>query len=151
MIRNISHRFYLLTLMSVFAMFDVLLLKFNFINGDISKIFFTLVVLGYLEHYDEQIKMKDHFNATMDFIAKYSFGIFFVHWYMAKLFGLICQYLPNFKQMLYVYSYSDIFHALVFCTIKFVFVLGSSILICYIIKTILTKLGVKNTRAIIGA
>ena len=149
-----NHRFILILLMIISSIVDILLLKLHFLNGDISKIFFALVVLGYLKHYDEKIMSMAKINSIMDFIAKYSFGIFFIHGYIIDLFNSVCKfYLPKLREMQYVYTYtlSDIFTALSFDFIKFIFALSSSILICYVIKKILEKLGVKNTRAIIGA
>ena len=47
----------------------------------ISKTILTMLVLGYLKHYDEWIMSKQALNKALDITAKYSFGLFFVHWY----------------------------------------------------------------------
>ena len=58
----------------------------------LSKTFLTMLVLGYLKYYDNWIMAKPLLNKTLDIIAKYSFGLFFVHWYWFfiynKFFGL---------------------------------------------------------------
>ena len=51
-------------------------------NGTLSKIFLTVIVLAYLKHYDNWLISKEKLNNTLDIIAKYSFGIFFIHWYV---------------------------------------------------------------------
>ena len=60
---------------------------FGWENFTISKTFLTLLVLGYLKHYDEFILSHKKTNAVLDFIAKYSFGIFFVHWYWLFIYN----------------------------------------------------------------
>ena len=45
----------------------------------VSKVLFTMLLLGYLKHYDGYILSHNKTNKTLDFIAKYSFGIFFIH------------------------------------------------------------------------
>ena len=58
----------------------------------ISKTILTMLILGYLKHYDELIMQKEFLNKTLDITAKYSFGLFFVHWYWFfvynQIFGL---------------------------------------------------------------
>ena len=47
----------------------------------VSKTVLTMLVLGYLKHYDEWLISKPVLNKSLDITAKYSFGLFFVHWY----------------------------------------------------------------------
>ena len=58
----------------------------------ISKTILTMLILGYLKHYDERILRKETLNKALDVTAKYSFGLFFVHWYWFfvynQIFGL---------------------------------------------------------------
>ncbi len=63
-------------------------------NGTVSKIFLTILVLAYLKHYDEWLLAHVRLNKVLDFIAKYSFGIFFVHWYFFFAYNQIFE-LPN--------------------------------------------------------
>ncbi|MBR1617623.1 acyltransferase [bacterium] len=61
-------------------------------NFTISKTILTMLILGYLKHYDEWITKNKLLNQTLDIFAKYSFGLFFVHWYWFfvynQIFGL---------------------------------------------------------------
>lgn len=55
----------------------------------ISKTILTMLVLGYLKHYDEWILKKETLNKALDITAKYSFGLFFVHWYWFFIYNQI--------------------------------------------------------------
>ena len=58
----------------------------------VSKTFLTMLILGYLKYYDNWIIAKPLLNNILDIIAKYSFGLFFIHWYWFfvynQVFGL---------------------------------------------------------------
>lgn len=126
---------------------DIYLLhRFGISNGTVSKIFLTLIVLGYLKHYDEAIKNCNWFNKTTDIIAKYSFSIFFVHWYVFFWFNQIFKT----EKVIPVNSLSELFTASGLVVVRFAAVTVVSLLILYILKQILIKLKVKNTRAVIG-
>jgi len=64
-------------------------LNYGISNGTISKIFATILLLAYLKHYDEWLLSHTRLNKALDIIAKYSFGIFFVHWYFFYLYNQI--------------------------------------------------------------
>ena len=55
----------------------------------ISKTVLTVLILGYLKHYDEWIMSKQQLNKVLDITAKYSFGLFFVHWYWFFIYNQI--------------------------------------------------------------
>ena len=55
----------------------------------VSKTILTMLVLGYLKHYDEWIINKKLLNSVLDMTAKYSFGLFFVHWYWFFIYNQI--------------------------------------------------------------
>ena len=55
----------------------------------ISKTILTMLILGYLKHYDEWIMKKETLNKVLDITAKYSFGLFFVHWYWFFIYNQI--------------------------------------------------------------
>ncbi len=134
-------------LMILTATMDIYLnYKYNIVNGTISKIFFTLLALGYLKHYDEKIKNCKWFNSTMDVIAKYSFGIFFVHWYVFQAY----LKLTGEKGIVPVNSPAQFFSALATVSVRFVVVTGVSFLILLGLKKLLEKLKVQNTRSFIG-
>lgn len=117
----------------------------SFINGTISKIFLTIIVLAYLKHYDEWLISKEKLNKALDFIAKYSFGIFFIHWYVFFLYNLIFD-LPN---VMPIVGNPLITLGLVF--IRFLAVSGFSLLILWSVKKIILKLNPNaNVRSFIG-
>ena len=64
-------------------------MNFGISNGTVSKVFLTILVLAYLKHYDEWLISHTKLNKVLDFIAKYSFGIFFVHWYFFYMYNQI--------------------------------------------------------------
>jgi len=142
-----NSRWWLIFVMLLTSIIDVYLLhKFQISNGTVSKIFLTLIILGYLEHYDADIKKCDWFNKSVDFVAKYSFGIFFVHWYVFFVFNQIFKT----AKVLPVNSMPDVAVALVLIVLRFTLVTVVSLGILYVIKQLLVKLNVKNTRSIIG-
>lgn len=111
---------------------------FGWENFTISKTFLTLLVLGYLKHYDEFILSHKKTNAVLDFIAKYSFGIFFVHWYWLFIYNQIFH-MPN------VIPFTN--NALLVVWIRFIVVAIMSILSLFLVKC-LVKDG--NSRKFIG-
>ena len=85
---NLRVLFWLLMIGS--AVLNVYLsLNYSIQNGTVSKIFATILLLAYLKHYDGWLISKEKLNKVLDFIAKYSFGIFFVHWYFFYLYNQI--------------------------------------------------------------
>ena len=136
-------------LMLFFSGLDIFLTyKYNFSNYTISKIFLTMLLLGYLKHFDEFILSHKKTNKTLDFIAKYSFGIFFVHWYWFFVFNKIfslnevisCSSLP-----------SSFFFAFVLVFVRFFAVAILSILSLFLAKFLLLKINKDiNTRKFLG-
>lgn len=120
--------------------------NFHINNGTISKIFLTLAILGYLQHYDEQIKNCNWFNKSADFIAKYSFSIFFIHWYILFAFNQIFK----ISKVIPVNSIESLYAAILIISLRYLTVLIISLVILVISKKLLTKLNIQNTRAIIG-
>ncbi len=142
-----KYRWTTILMMLFAAALDVYLLhNFNIMNNSVSKIFLNFVVLGYLMHYDEKIKQCAWFNNSMDLIAKYSFSIFFVHWYIFFAFN---QFF-NTAKVLPVNSTKDIFFAILIAIVRFCTVTAISLGILVILKKLLVKLQVQNTRKIIG-
>ena len=117
----------------------------GFTNGTVSKIFLTIIVLAYLKHYDEWLISRKKLNKILDTIAKYSFGIFFVHWYIFFLYNLIFD-LPNVMPIV-----ENVWITLLLVFIRFVTVSLGSLFVLWLIKTILTKIKSDiNTRSFIG-
>lgn len=117
----------------------------GFSNGTISKIFLTIIVLAYLKHYDEWVISHEKLNKGLDIIAKYSFGIFFIHWYVFFLYNLIFG-LSNVMPVT-----ENLWITLGLVSIRFVAVSILSLFILYVIKQIILKLNKDaNTRSFIG-
>ncbi len=119
---------------------------FNNINGTVSKIFLTVIVLGYLKHYDEAVKSHQKLNSWLDITAKYSFGLFFVHWYFVFAFNRLF----NMPKVLPVDSIGQFISASSIASLRYLFVLVMSFLTLFILKKLLNKLKIENTRTFIG-
>ena len=117
-----------------------------FYNATLSKIFLTILVLGYLKHYDEKIKSQEKLNHWLDVTAKYSFGLFFVHWYFVFVFNQLF----NLPKVVPVTDINSLFIAIGIATARYAFVLGMSFLSLYLVKTIIKKFKIDNTRQFIG-
>lgn len=141
-----KYKYFLLAGIILASVVDIYFIDYSNMNGTVSKVFLTLFILGILKHYDSDIKNCVNFNKILNVIAKYSFGIFFVHKYVIFIYN----YLFHLNVYLPVRSLSMLGYIFSLAFIRFSVVLGCSFLICYLIKTGLNKLGIKNTRCIIG-
>jgi peptidoglycan/LPS O-acetylase OafA/YrhL len=112
----------------------------------ISKTFLTMLILGYLKYYDNLIIAKPLLNKSLDIIAKYSFGLFFVHWYWFfiynQIFGLE-KVIPIINN-----NYTFVF---VIVVLRFTFVSIFSMLSLYLGKKLILSINKNaNVRMIIG-
>lgn len=140
-------RYLFIILMIITACLDIYMNHNNiYLNGTISKIFLTLIVLGYLKHYDEEIKKHIKINSCLDIIAKYSFGLFFIHWYFVFMFNQLF----SVPKVVKINNIAEIIPAAGIAGSRYLFVLICSFLTLYLIKTILKKLKVEKTRTFIG-
>ncbi len=149
--KNIIDKFYqkrwlLFILMIALSAFDIYLAqKYNSANYTLSKTILTMYLLGYLKHYDEFIISHKKTNKTLDFIAKYSFGIFFIHWYWFFIYKQFIAFnldLPMFPSL---------FVTIINVTIRFLAVTILSVSTLFIIKSIILKIKKDaNTRQFIG-
>ncbi len=140
-------RLLFICLMLITAVFDVYInSKYGIVNGTVSKIFLTVLVLGYLKHYDDLIKAHEKINNLLDIFAKYSFGLFFVHWYFVFAFNRLF----NMSKVLPAGNMVECIKALSIASFRYLFVLICSFFILFILKTLLQKLNVKNTRMFTG-
>ena len=120
--------------------------KYQYSNYTISKIFLTMLVLAYLKHYDEFILSHKKTNATLDFIAKYSFGLFFVHWYWFFAYNQIFS-LPTVAPVLN----GDYLTTIAIVLARFVAVALVSLVSLFLAKTLLLKINPQiNTRKFFG-
>lgn len=139
-------RWFFISAMLLIACINVYLgLKGCWTNGTLSKIFLTIVALAYLKHYDNWLISHSRLNKVLDVIAKYSFGIFFIHWYVFFIYNLIFG-LPN------VITITDnILHTILLVFVRFMAVTFISIFILWAIKRVMLKINEKsNTRTYIG-
>ena len=120
-------------------------MSYGISNGTVSKIFLTILLLAYLKHYDEWIISHIKLNKALDVIAKYSFGIFFIHWYVFFVYNVIFD-MPNVLGI----------HCCEICTLGIVFVRFFvvsvvSMLLLYWIKNLILKINPNaNTRSFTG-
>ncbi len=144
--RFYDKRFMLWFFMLLFSILDIVIsFKFAYSNFTVSKIFLTMLAIAYLKHYDDFIISHKKTNKTLDFIAKYSFGLFFVHWYWFFIYNQIFN-LPTVAP--FNGSYFDVFVTII---LRFVVVTIFSLLSLFIIKTILLKFNKDiNTREFLG-
>jgi len=142
---NLRVLFWLLMIGS--AVLNVFLsLNYSIQNGTVSKIFATILLLAYLKHYDGWLISKEKLNKVLDFIAKYSFGIFFVHWYFFYLYNQIMDLqnvMPIFANNYYL--------TFIIVFARFVMVTLMSISGLFITKKAITFIKKEaNTRSFIG-
>ena len=149
--KNIIDRFWNLRWLFIFLMIFTAItniyssFNFEYSNGTISKIFLTILTLSYLKQYDEWLISHEKLNKTLDIIAKYSFGIFFIHWYIFFLYNLIFN-LPNVLPIT-----GNILCTFSIVLIRFITVSILSLLTLWLIKQIILKLNPNaNTRTYIG-
>ena len=118
--------------------------KYQYSNYTVSKIFLTMLVLAYLKHYDEFISSHEKLNNTLDVIAKYSFGLFFVHWYWLFTVNQIFD-LKNVVLM------SDNLTAFIIVFVRFIVVTLLSLLSLYLGKKLILFVNKEaNTRMFFG-
>ena len=150
--KDIIDRFYqkkylLWVLMLASSILDVYLQqKYQYSNYTVSKTFLTMLVLAYLKHYDDFILSHKKTNKTLDFIAKYSFGLFFVHWYWFFIYNQIYK-LPTVIPVIN----GDYISAISIVLARFFVVALVSFASLFIAKTLLLKINQDtNTRKFLG-
>lgn len=140
-------RFLLWLLMLTASIADIILtIKYHYTNYTISKTFLTMLLLGYLKYYDEKIQSNEKLNKILDITAKYSFGLFFVHWYWLFIYKLLLN-TPNVTPIVndnYLLTILIVF-------IRFLFVTIFSFLTLYFGKKIILAINKSaNTRMFLG-
>lgn len=142
---NLKNLLCILTILT--AIVDIWLsYKQIYCNFTISKTFLTMLLLAYLKHYDEEILKRPKLNKALDFIAKYSFGLFFIHWYWLFIFDEIFK-LPN---VIPVEDTSTVL-VILLAFARFLAVFACSTLTLFGIKKLLLKINSNiNTRMFLG-
>lgn len=141
-----DYRWLFIILMIIISAFDAVSgMQGGWTNGTLSKIFLTIITLAYLKHYDEWLIAHKKLNKILDIIAKYSFGIFFIHWYVFFIYNLTF----NLPSVMPIVENPFITFGLVF--IRFILVSALSLLILWFIKQFILKINPEaNTRSFIG-
>lgn len=150
--KNIIDKFYnnrilLWGLMILSACVDVYLAnKHIYSNYTISKTFLTMLLLGYLKHFDPAIMAHEKLNKTLDVIAKYSFGLFFVHWYWLFIFNQLCH-LPGVIPI----TGGNYLIVIAIAVLRFIVVTLLSLLSLFLAKKLILKFNKDaNTRMFLG-
>lgn len=150
--KNIIDKFYNLRFIIFLAMVITsiadIYLSFNniYCNFTISKTFLTMLLLCYLKHYDEFILSRKKINQVLDIIAKYSFGIFFIHWYWIFAYNQIL----HLKGVMPIIN-GNYIEVIILISIRFIIVTILSILTLFLFKKILLKINKNiNTRMFFG-
>ena len=142
-----NHRYLLIFLMILVSALDIFIgIKYNIMNGTASKLLLTVIALAYLKHYDEKIKSMTTLNKFLDITAKYSFGLFFVHWYYVFFFNYVFHLSPSIP----VNGFFDGIVVFLISFLRLLSVFALSFITLYLIKKGLGKLGIKNTRTYTG-
>ena len=110
-----------------------------------SKIFLTVILLTYLKQYDSWLISHEKLNYVLDVIAKYSFGIFFIHWFVFFLFNLIFG-TSNVMPII-----GNTWFTFLLVLVRFLVVTLLSFAILWLIKKLILKINPEaNTRRFIG-
>lgn len=141
-------KYIILFLMLVSSIYSVIS---GFNNGNISKIFLTLFLVGFFANYDYWIISRNDLNSFFNFIANYSFAIFFIHYYIILLVHDIFKYIFHVNDVVLINDFQSLCLWLIIGTVKFIFSFLGSLYVCIGIKKIFNKLGITNTRWFIGA
>lgn len=140
-------------LTAIFAVLYVAALCFyviyhSFTAYQSGHIFLTFMLLGICIMFENYINSKPALEKGMNFLAEYSFGIFFVHQYFINLI-LYHSIFDTFKKPFFNIN-QNTFSAFAHTWGTFAAAFICSLLTLYILKTILNKAGMKNTRKFIG-
>lgn len=140
-------RFSIFILMLALSILDIYLSYKNlYCNYTISKTFLTMLVLGLLKHYDEYILSHEKLNKCLDFIAKYSFGLFFIHWYWIFIYNQIF----HLKGVIPITG-GNLIEVIITVLIRFIMVSLLSLLTLFVAKKLLLKINQNtNTRMFTG-
>lgn len=136
-------RYWILGATVLTAGIDIYLAQnFGISNGSVSKIFFTIWALCLLKHYNDFFDKHPNINKFMDVCAKYSFGLFFIHWYYVFAFNYLTGISPV--------ATNSILVSLGLVSVRYIFVFAASFITLWAVKKLLKKLGHENTRKFIG-
>ncbi len=141
---NLKYLFVLMT--SVFLLDFYVGMHFKFINTTPDKILFSIFILALIKKYEPVIHTRPSLNKGLDFLAKYSFGLFFIHYYYVKLFKVFSAFISSYIPT-YIVTHIPF---LIYQLGEFAIVLTLSLITVYSAKKLLEKFNLKNTRMFIG-
>ena len=147
-----ENRFYLWSLFGGSSMVSFYFIYQQILPGRLllPKIFLTLLLLAYLEHYDCTFSRHTRLNAALGTIATYSFSIFFLHYYFIIFLNQIFIKILHWDIYLSAESF-NFYYWLVYKATSFIIAFFGSLFMAILIKKFLEKIGVKHTRFFIGA
>lgn len=115
------------------------------------KMVLTLLLLGYLEHYDDKLISMKRINNWLDLIASLSFAIFFIHGYVLVVENFILRHFSHLPTDIFVFNGSNLLIWLGINMGRFVGAFLGSLILAILVKKILLVCGIKHTRWFIGA
>ena len=116
-----------------------------------NNIILAFLILGYLWHYDEKIKVHSCINKALGTVADYSFAVFFLHYYIIRGISRIFTQYIHWKDWYISAETTPLGYWIVSAIMVFIVSFFGSLFIAMVIKKLLEKLGVKHTRYFIGA
>ena len=116
----------------------------------VSKIIFSLLIIGYLVHYASYFNSPTKLNRILDTVALYSFSIFFFHMYFLWVFDFFVKYVCG-REIEEIAAMQNFWVWFGYMALRFLFSFLGSLSAAMFIKRVLMRVGVKNTRWLIGA
>lgn len=145
-INNINLKYLFTLMITIFFLTVYFGMHLHFINTTIDKIIFSIFILTLFKKYEPIIQTKPLITKGLNALAKYSFGLFFIHIYVLRIFEIF--YSPmDYSSPNSNHAYSP---CIAYQITEFFVVLIVSSIIIYLLKKLLDKLNVKNTRMFIG-
>ena len=144
-----SKNFMFISLVPYILGYWLFVIKLGYSEGQlaIAKMLTIIWVLAFFITYQDKIKSIPIVDKTLKFFAKYSFGIFFIHFYPLNI---ILHKLPYRTENWYNSTSNSDIHSIFCAILYFIISLGFSVVVLSSLKFVLNKLGVKNTRMFIG-
>ena len=91
-----------------------------------------ILLLSYLEHYDNKIISHNKINEFADVIAKYSFSIFFIHFYLLLFIHYVFEQILHINDNILITDFRIFVLYFIFVVINFIIAFFGSLLISVI-------------------
>lgn len=115
---------------------------------NLGHILAMFIYLGFCILFEDKVQKSPVIDKILNTIANYSFGIFFIHQYFINplmFHSLYDTFIPPVLEI-----QQDTFQSCINSYSVFIISILGSLFVLFVIKTILNKLGIKNTRKFIG-